>query len=328
VGKDGGGEKRVELDPTRDSAVVAQIKAVLAKIAADVAQYIHGFNTCLAESSHNRRAAKTDKRVDHGVTFIGHALLTTAIHNEGYAAATRALLSTVGLPMRWSVTRGIKVFADNDSKDRLRRQNRKHKARAAALGRMKYKRKAAEELITKASGDGTYKANKGTTTFLNEFELDTVLREVQHDVDTKPRTKALTAEELYNAGRSDLVYFCVPCNKAVKHTNKGHAKGKMHQKHAGSADGLPPRQLDMDGDDGDLADGEGEDEPVPNLTGRKVVFETSGGPPMQGTVMGVSEDCKLTVVMLGGLRQCTDGWLKLDTRALVAGELKARLMEE
>ena len=134
-----------------DKVKVAALLQLIARMKADVALYIHGYNTCAVECAHGERTVLTSKRIEYWTNWEGKCRLVQLLHNHRTRATGHSLLQSLG----WRMNDGVSTQLGKIDRDKAKHHQIKtspvYNGRQKAL-RVEKKTRTAEdpELIARA----------------------------------------------------------------------------------------------------------------------------------------------------------------------------------
>jgi hypothetical protein len=138
-------------DHHKDKPRIPPLHQLIDRMQADVALYIHGYNTCAVECAHGERTALTSKRIEYWVNWEGKCRLLQLLHNHRTRATGETLLRELG----WQVMEGVSTHLHRIDRDKAKHHQIKttpsYNARQKAIRMEKKARDAADpELIALA----------------------------------------------------------------------------------------------------------------------------------------------------------------------------------
>ena len=134
-----------------DKVKIAALLQLIARMKADVALYIHGYNTCAVECAHGERTVVTSKRIEYWTNWEGKCRLVQLLHNHRTRATGHSLLQSLG----WRMNDGVSTQLGKIDRDKAKHHQIKtspvYNGRQRAL-RVEKKTRTAEdpELIARA----------------------------------------------------------------------------------------------------------------------------------------------------------------------------------
>jgi hypothetical protein len=154
--KHGSGEddskKWLDTQLASDQPKIAQLEQLIARMRADVAEYVHGYNTCAVECAHSERTVLTSKRIEYWSQWEGKCRLVQLLHNHRTTATGESLLQQLG----WQIADGVSTHLSRIDRDKAKHHQLKttpsYNARQKALRVEKRERAATDtELIARAA---------------------------------------------------------------------------------------------------------------------------------------------------------------------------------
>jgi hypothetical protein len=100
----------------KDKPKIAQLHQLIDRMKADVALYIHGYNTCAVECAHGERTALTSKRIEYWSNWEGKCRLLQLLHNHRTRATGETLLRELG----WQVMEGVSTHLSRIDRDKAK----------------------------------------------------------------------------------------------------------------------------------------------------------------------------------------------------------------
>ena len=147
-----GSKKWLDAEHVADKAKIVALQQLIVRMKADVALYIHGYNTCAVECAHGERTALTNKRIEYWASWEGKCRLVQLLHNHRTRATGESLLQSLG----WHVMDGVSTQLDKIGRDKAKHHQIKtspaYNGRQKAI-RIEKKTRTAEdpELIARAA---------------------------------------------------------------------------------------------------------------------------------------------------------------------------------
>ena len=125
---------------------------LIGRMKADVALYIHGYNTCAVECAHGERTVLTSKRIEYWTNWEGKCRLVQLLHNHRTRATGESLLLNLG----WQVMDGVSTQLGKIDRDKAKHHHIKtspaYNGRKKAIRVEKKTRVATDpELIARAA---------------------------------------------------------------------------------------------------------------------------------------------------------------------------------
>ena len=147
-----GSKKWLDDEHVADKVKIASLLQLIGRMKADVAMYIHGYNTCAVECAHGERTALTSKRIEYWTNWEGKCRLVQLLHNHRTRATGESLLQSLG----WQVTDDVSTQLGKIDRDKAKHHQIKtspaYNSRQKALEFEKKARAAADvELIARAA---------------------------------------------------------------------------------------------------------------------------------------------------------------------------------
>ena len=145
-------KKWLDAEHVADKAKIVALQQLIVRMKADVALYIHGYNTCAVECAHGERTALTSKRIEYWASWEGKCRLVQLLHNHRTRATGESLLQSLG----WQVMDGVSTQLDKIGRDKAKHHQIKtspaYNGRQKAI-RIEKKTRTAEdpELIARAA---------------------------------------------------------------------------------------------------------------------------------------------------------------------------------
>src|ERR1700734_3371634 len=100
---DNDSKRWLDEDYHKDKPRIAQLHQLIDRMKADVALYIHGYNTCAVECAHGERTALTSKRIEYWSNWEGKCRLLQLLHNHRTRTTGEELLQKLG----WQVMEDV-----------------------------------------------------------------------------------------------------------------------------------------------------------------------------------------------------------------------------
>ena len=135
-----------------DMTKIAALLQLISRMRADVALYIHGYNTCAVECAHGERTVLTSKRIEYWTNWEGKCRLVQLLHNHRTRVTGESLLQSLG----WQMVDGVSTQLGKIDRDKAKHHQIKtspaYNGRQKALRVEKKTRNAADpELIGRAA---------------------------------------------------------------------------------------------------------------------------------------------------------------------------------
>jgi len=111
-----GSKKWLDDEHDADKGKIVGLQQLIARMKADVALYIHGYNTCAVECAHGERTALTSKRIEYWTNWEGKCRLMQLLHNHQARATGESLLQRLG----WQVMDGVSTQLDKIGRDKAK----------------------------------------------------------------------------------------------------------------------------------------------------------------------------------------------------------------
>ena len=129
-----GSKKWLDDEHVADKVKIASLLQLIGRMKADVAMYIHGYNTCAVECAHGERTALTSKRIEYWTNWEGKCRLVQLLHNHRTRATGESLLQSLG----WQVTDDVSTQLGKIDRDKAKHHQIKtspaYNSRQKALG--------------------------------------------------------------------------------------------------------------------------------------------------------------------------------------------------
>ena len=149
---DDNSKRWLDREHASDKAKIAALEQLINRMKADVALYIHGYNTCAVECAHGERTVLTSKRIEYWSNWEGKCRLVQLLHNNRPKATGEWLLQRLG----WQVVDGVSTQLGKIDRDKTKHRQLKtssaYNGRQKAIRAEKKTRTAADpELIARAA---------------------------------------------------------------------------------------------------------------------------------------------------------------------------------
>ena len=147
-----GSKKWLDDEHAADKVKIAALQQLVVRMKADVALYVHGYNTCAVECAHGEMTALTSKRIEYWTNWEGKCRLVQLLHNHRTRATGESLLQSLG----WQIMGGVSTQLEKIDRDKAKHHQIKtapaYNGRQKALEFEKKARAAADvELIARAA---------------------------------------------------------------------------------------------------------------------------------------------------------------------------------
>ena len=148
-------KKWLDGEHSTDKAKIAALLQLVGRMKADVALYIHGYNTCAVECAHGERTVLTSKRIEYWSNWEGKCRLVQLLqllHNHRTRATGESLLQSLGWQMMGGVSTQLGKIDRDKSKHHQIKTSPAFNGRQKAI-RIEKKTRTAEdpELIARAA---------------------------------------------------------------------------------------------------------------------------------------------------------------------------------
>jgi len=145
-------KKWLDGDHAADKVKIVGLQQLIVRMKADVALYIHGYNTCAVECAHGERTALTSKRIEYWTNWEGKCRLVQLLHNHRTRATGESLLQSLGWQMVGGVSTQLGKIDRDKSKHHQLKTSPAYNGRQKAIRIEKKTRSAADpELIARAA---------------------------------------------------------------------------------------------------------------------------------------------------------------------------------
>ena len=135
-----------------DGVKIAALQQLIGRMKADVALYIHGYNTCAVECAHGERTVLTSKRIEYWTNWEGKCRLVQLLHNHRMRATGESLLQSLGWQMMGGVSTQLGKIDRDKAKHHQIKTSPAYNGRQKALQIEKKTRSADDpELIARAA---------------------------------------------------------------------------------------------------------------------------------------------------------------------------------
>jgi len=147
-----GSKKWLDGEHAADKVKIAALLQLIDRMKADVALYIHGYNTCAVECAHGERTVMTSKRIEYWANWEGKCRLVQLLHNHRTRTTGESLLQSLG----WQLMDGVSTQLGKIDRDKVKHHSIKtapaYNGRQKAI-RIEKKTRTAEdpELIARAA---------------------------------------------------------------------------------------------------------------------------------------------------------------------------------
>ena len=154
-------KKWLDAEHVADKAKIVALQQLIVRMKADVALYIHGYNTCAVECAHGERTALTSKRIEYWASWEGKCRLVQLLHNHRTRATGESLLQSLGWQVMDGVSTQLGKIDRDKAKHHLIKTSPAYNGRQKAL-EFEKKARAAEDpqLIARAAAQKQKKREK------------------------------------------------------------------------------------------------------------------------------------------------------------------------
>ena len=155
------GKKWLDEEHAADQAKIVALLQLIVRMKADVALYVHGYNTCAVECAHGERTALTSKRIEYWSNWEGKCRLVQLLHNHRTRATGESLLQSLGWQVMDGVSTQLGKIDRDKAKHHLIKTSPAYNGRQKAL-EFEKKARAAEDpqLIARAAAQKQKKREK------------------------------------------------------------------------------------------------------------------------------------------------------------------------
>lgn len=145
-------KKWLDGEHSTDKVKIASLLQLIGRMKADVALYIHGYNTCAVECAHGERTVLTSKRIEYWTNWEGKCRLVQLLHNHQTRETGESLLQSLGWQVTDDVSTQLGKIDRDKAKHHLIKTSPAYNGRQKALEFEKKARAAADvELIARAA---------------------------------------------------------------------------------------------------------------------------------------------------------------------------------
>ena len=145
-------KKWLDEEHAADRVKIVALLQLIVRMKADVALYVHGYNTCAVECAHGERTALTSKRIEYWSNWEGKCRLVQLLHNHRTRATGESLLQSLGWQVTDDVSTQLGKIDRDKAKHHLIKTSPAYNGRQKALEFEKKARAAADvELIARAA---------------------------------------------------------------------------------------------------------------------------------------------------------------------------------